>query len=126
MTENDIKMLFTSYRANETQIRVYLECTDLAETEKYERISKQVMLVNHWLVVVSAKAQHILRRHLIDGVSWMALAEESRLLNRYPCDVRSLQRIQKRAIRSILEFTLTRFGDQLDSLSDFIGKDREE
>lgn len=116
VTRRDISGLISRYKALETEKAIHEACTDKPSL-RVLFLTRQMLLVDNWLSVLTSTEAMIIRKHLIEGMSWTKLSQICSAHN-VSGDTRTLQRIQQRALDKIRIFTSTRFGDSLDHLLD--------
>lgn len=127
MTEQDIAILFKRYKRYDAEIAILQDCVDElhdAETAysqtKYALLKRRITLINHWLNYLPQYEAKIVKLHLIDGHSWVYLANffSTEQTNGFSCDERTLQRLQAKALKRIEGFVAEQFSNKLDYLVD--------
>lgn len=116
MTVKDICRLIGNYRRYEIEKSVLEFCIDKPHPG-VQMLSRRLLLIDSWLALLTVKEAKVLRRHLVEGISWAELARQEHEKD-MPADTRALQRIQKKALMKLGSFTTGRFGSSLDYLID--------
>ena len=127
MTEQSLVSLFRNTRRYETELRILQDCTDgiydagdAAEIQRFALIKRKLALIGHLLHMLPFEERRVLQKNLVEGYSWKRIADEEAgsRSDGLSCDVRALQRMQARALKSLREFIQSAFGDNLDYLID--------
>ncbi|WP_461811510.1 hypothetical protein [Faecalimonas sp.] len=125
MTENNISTLFENYKQYNAELLIFYECVDeLNESEtvpaQYAILKRRVSLVKNWLQYLPDAESEIIKMHLVEGKSWVYISNflASQYQGNVPCDERTLQRLQAKALKRILHFVNSQFTDKLDYLID--------
>lgn len=116
-----VKCLISNQKEMEAENNVHIMALREEKTSWNEQRNKlltpRLKLVSIWLNLLSADQEYVVRRHLVDGLSWSALtAEYSKLWPEFPKCERTLIRIHKRALRKIANFTK----QNIDALSQYL------
>lgn len=128
MTVQQIVTLFSNYKKYQAELLILQECIDeLMEGSaedvqaQYAVLKRRLSLINHWIAFLPRGESEILEMHLIEGCSWVHIANHLAETGRgsVSCDERTLQRIQTRALHRIHGFVTQQFCDKLDYLIDF-------
>lgn len=73
-------------------------------------IKEKNMLVESWMTLLSEDEEYVIRRHLIDGLTWPRIETEyAERWKEYAKTSRTLMRYQNNAIKKILDFMEEQF-----------------
>ena len=123
MTEQNIVSIFRNRRRYETIIAIMQDCSDdLVDPEKMQKaaeyavLKRKLALNDHWLSYLPDDERMLVEKHLVEGLSWPRISSQmaSQLGADIPCDERTLQRLQAKAIKRIYDFMKDSFHDELD------------
>lgn len=127
MTDQDISNLFKRYKQYIAEISILQDCIDIMQDgehdgfqNNYAVLKRRKTLIDHWMQYLPDSEAEIIQMHLIEGRSWVYLSNYfyQKHQGTIPCDERTLQRIQGKALKRIADFVTKQFSDQLDYLID--------
>lgn len=126
MTEQDIIYIVRDQRRCEAEIAILRDCSDelsdpddSCHASRYAILKRRLALIGHWLDYLPDDESQLIRKHLIEGLSWTRIASdhEQQQNPNISCDERTLQRMHAKAIKRIHSFVSSHFGDSLDYLA---------
>lgn len=127
MNEQDVMVMLKNQKRYKAEIVIMRDCSDeLSDVESWDSshrcalLERRLKLINQWLFMLPGEERIVIQQHLIDGWSWVRIATELEREhnNEIPCDIRTLQRAQGRALKRLVDFTNTSFPNSLDFLVD--------
>ena len=125
MTEQDIIQLFQQKRQWEAELSIIRDCSDelhdfssAEQAMRFALLKRRLSLIEHWLDYVSSEERTIIQLHLIQKKPWSYIVNQMGIESpgSFPCDERTLQRLQARAIQNICNLMYQSFGNRLDYL----------
>lgn len=125
INEQRIISLFQNRRRYEAEIAIMRDCSgelnnsdESKYSDRYSYLKRKLALIDHWLSFLPDDERILIEKHLIDGLTWSRIATQ--IANRQeidiPCDERTLQRLQAKAVKRISTFMQDSFADILDDL----------
>jgi hypothetical protein len=89
----------------ESQIRRVGEAMPSHLLERLSGLSVKNEMVKNWLSILSEDEEYVIRRHLIDGLTWPRLeAEHLNIWKEYGKSKRTLMRYKRNALEKIHQF----------------------
>ncbi len=125
INEQRIISIFQNQRRYEAEIAIMRDCSDvlndseqLKHSARYAFLKRKLALIHHWLSYLPDDERTLIEKHLIEGLSWSRIASQmsSQQSIDIPCDERTLQRLQAKAVKRINAFMQDSFADILDDL----------
>lgn len=125
MTEQNIIQLFQQKRQWEAELSILRDCSDelhdfssAEQAMRFALLKRRLLLIDHWLNYLSPEEKTIVQLHLIQKKPWSYIVNqmEHESPGSFPCDERTLQRLQARAIHNICVLMNQSFGNKLDYL----------
>ena len=125
INEQKVISIFQNRRRYEAEIAILRDCSDvLNDSEqakhaaRYSYLKRKLALIHHWLSYLPNDERMLIEKHLIDGLPWSRIASQiaSQQDIDIPCDERTLQRLQAKAVKRIYTFMQESFADILDYL----------
>ena len=112
-TERSIYRLLRGWRGLYEEKQEFEKRTDLSQQqrqERTERISEALSHLEGWMRLLTNDERFVVKRHLVDGVSWKRIECEynTRLRRSVTKSLSSLRRIQRRALEKIARQADTR------------------
>lgn len=127
INEQRIISIFQNKRRYETEVAILRDCSDVLNDSdqarpaaRYAILRRKLALIDHWLSYLPDDERIIIEKHLIEDLSWPRIATQiaTRQEIDIPCDERTLQRLQAKAVKRISTFMEDSFADILDYLID--------
>ena len=127
MNEQDVMVMLKNQRRYKAEIIIMRDCSDqLSDIDSSDSshrcalLNRRLKLINQWLYMLPGEERVVVQQHLIEGWTWVRIATEFERENNneIPCDIRTLQRAQTRALKRLVDFTNASFRTSLDFLVD--------
>ena len=102
MESNKIREIIRKYREIESDIMI-LKATQIASSAKLEKYSKQKIIIEAWLNLLTDEERFVIENHLVAGttITKLLLLYENKWGKIQARDERTLKRIQANAISKI-------------------------
>ena len=127
MNEKEIRSTIENRRNYEAEIMIMRDCSDALNdlesstyAHRYAILKRRLQLIDHWLHILLAEEKIVLERRLIEGWTWPQITAymDREYPNEVPCDIRTLQRVQAKALKRLAGFVENIFSSSLDFLID--------